>query len=106
MPNVTALTAEGVLFEQAYAVYPESIRGLFAVLCSRYPAMDTQPEKYERVTTPSLADVLRGQGYHTALFHSGRFRYLGMQAAVRGPGFAVLEDAGHIGGGPGSRFRV
>jgi arylsulfatase A-like enzyme len=106
MPNVTALAAEGVLFERAYAVYPESIRGLFAVLCSRYPAMDTEPELYERVATPSLAAVLRGQGYHTALFHSGRFRYLGMQAVVRGRGFQILEDAGQIGGDHQSSFGI
>ena len=104
MPNVTALAAQGVLFERAYAVYPESIRGLFAVLCSRYPGMDTKPEMYERVTTPSLAAVLWGQGYHTALFHSGRFRYLGMEAVVRGRGFQVLEDAGQIGGDRDSSF--
>jgi hypothetical protein len=104
MPNVTALAAEGVLFERAYAVYPESIRGLFAVLCSRYPAMDTEPELYARVSTPSLAAVLRGRGYHTALFHSGRFRYLGMEAVVRGRGFQVLEDAGQIGGDRDSSF--
>jgi phosphoglycerol transferase MdoB-like AlkP superfamily enzyme len=106
MPNVTALAAQGVLFERAYAVSPESIRGLFAVLCSRYPAMDTEPELYERVTTPSLAAVLREQGYHTALFHSGRFRYLGMQAVVRGRGFQVLEDAGQIGGDRDSSFGI
>jgi Sulfatase len=106
MPNVTALAAHGVLFERAYAVYPESIRGLFAVLCSRYPAMDSRPELYERVTTPSLAAVLRGQGYHTALFHSGRFRYLGMQSVVRGRGFQVLEDAGQIGGDRESSFGI
>src|SRR5262245_2557308 len=106
MPNVTALAAHGVLFEHVYAVYPESIRGLFAVLCSRYPAMDTEPELYERVTTRSLAAVLRGQGYHTALFHSGRFRYLGMQAVVRGRGFEVLEDAGQIGGDRASSFGI
>jgi hypothetical protein len=106
MPNVTALAAQGVLFERAYAVYPESIRGLFAVLCSRYPAMDTRPETYERVTTPSVAAVLREHGYHTALFHSGRFRYLGMEAVIRGRGFEVLEDAGQIGGDRDSSFGI
>jgi phosphoglycerol transferase MdoB-like AlkP superfamily enzyme len=106
MPNVTALAAQGVLFERAYAVYPESIRGLFGVLCSRYPAMDTEPELYERVTTPSLAELLRRQGFHTALFHSGRFRYLGMEAVVRGRGFELLEDAGQIGGNRDSSFGI
>jgi phosphoglycerol transferase MdoB-like AlkP superfamily enzyme len=106
MPNVTALAVQGILFDRAYAVYPESIRGLFAVLCSRYPAIDTEPEMYERVTTPSLAAVLRGHGYQTALFHSGRFRYLGMQSVVRGRGFQALEDAGQIGGDRDSSFGI
>jgi hypothetical protein len=106
MPNVTALAAQGILFERAYAVYPESIRGLFSVLCSRYPAMDTEPELYERVTTPSLAVALRKRGYRTALFHSGRFRYLGMQSIVRERGFEILEDAGQIGGDRDSSFGI
>jgi arylsulfatase A-like enzyme len=106
MPNVTALAEQGVLFERAYAVYPESIRGLFAVLCSRFPGMDTRPEQYERVTTQSLAAMLRGRGYHTALFHSGRFRYLCMNAVVRGRGFQILEDAGQIGGDRDSSFGI
>jgi phosphoglycerol transferase MdoB-like AlkP superfamily enzyme len=42
MPNLTKLTGNSLLFENAYAVYPESIKGLFSVLCSRYPAFDTE----------------------------------------------------------------
>jgi arylsulfatase A-like enzyme len=106
MPNLTALAGEGMLFEHAYAVYPESIKGMFAVLCSRYPAVDTRPEQYEPITTPSLAAVLRGRGYRTALFHSGRFRYLGMESIIRNRGFDVLEDAGDIGGDHESSFGI
>src|SRR5262249_60287200 len=104
MPNLTALAGRGLLFENAYAVYPESIKGLFALLCARYPALDTAPELYERIPTPSLAAVLRQRGYRTALFHSGRFRYLGMNAIIRHRGFQVLEDAGAIGGDHDSSF--
>jgi arylsulfatase A-like enzyme len=68
--------------------------------------MDALPELYERVTTPSLAAVVRRRGYRTALFHSGRFRYLGMNAVVRGRGFEVLEDAGQIGGDRDSSFGI
>ena len=46
----------------------------------------------------SIADVLGRRGYRAALFHSGRFGYLGMEAVVRGRGYGVLEDAGDIGG--------
>ena len=94
------------MFENAYAVYPESIKGLFSVLCSRYPAFDSRAEFYERVTTPSIAQVLAKAGYRTALFHSGRFMYLGMESVVGKRGYQTLEDAGDIGGNHNSSFGV
>ena len=106
MPNLTRLAQQAILFENAYAVYPESIKGLFSVLCSRYPAFDTTPEAHARATTPSIATRLAQAGYHTALFHSGRFDYLGMDAIVRHRGFQTLEDAGDIGGNHNSSFGV
>ena len=72
-PNLTALARRSILFERAYAVYPESIKGLFATLCSRYPAFDTPPELYAEVPCVSLPATLASAGYRTALFHSGRF---------------------------------
>jgi len=106
MPNLTKLAATSVIFEDAYSVYPESIKGLFSVLCSRYPAMDTEAESYAQITTPSIAAALRQEGYRTALFHSGRFMYLGMDAVVENRGYEVLEDAGTIGGNRESSFGV
>ncbi len=106
MPNLTDLARSALVFERAYAVYPESIKGLFSVLCARYPAMDTASESYAQVTTPSLAAVLKGAGYRTALFHSGRFMYLGMEAVVANRGYEILEDAGAIGGHFESSFGV
>jgi len=106
MPNLSLLKRSAVTFENAYSVYPESIKGLFSVLCSRYPAMDTDAEEYSRITTPSIAEVLRRNGYHTGLFHSGRFMYLGMESVVENRGYDVLEDAGAIGGNFESSFGV
>lgn len=106
MPNLSELGRAALVFEHAYAVYPESIKGLFSVLSSRYPAMDTPPENYARIATPSLASVLRASAYRTALFHSGRFMYLGMSEVVANRGFEVLQDAGAIGGQTESSFGV
>ena len=106
MPNLTRLAESAVLFENAYAVYPESIKGLFSVLCSRYPAVDTEPEQYASVATPAIAEVLALAGYRTALFHSGRFAYLGMVSIIRNRGYEVLEDAGAISGSFNSSFGV
>ena len=106
MPNLTMLAESSVLFENAYAVYPESIKGLFSVLCSRYPAFDTDAADYSRVRTPAIAEVARAAGYRTALFHSGRFMYLGMRDIINNRGFELKEDAGHIGGNHESSFGV
>jgi glucan phosphoethanolaminetransferase (alkaline phosphatase superfamily) len=105
-PRLRALARDAIVFDRAYAVYPESIKGLFATLCSRYPAFDTPAEIYEGVECASLAAKLQNAGYATALFHSGRFDYLGMRAVIDRRGFGVLEDAGAIGGNVRSSFGV
>jgi Sulfatase len=106
MPNLSVLAKSAIVFDRAYAVYPESIKGLFSILCSRYPALDTNADTYAKAPCRSVAAHLRGRGYHTALFHSGRFGYLGMDAVVRDRGFDVLADAGDIGGRHESSFGV
>jgi len=106
MPTITEMSRSSITFANAYSVYPESVKGLFSVLCSRYPAVDTDAENYASITTPSIAAVLKGAGYRTALFHSGRFMYLGMEGVVANRGYDVLEDAGAIGGNRESSFGV
>lgn len=105
-PNLTALARQAVLFENAYAVYPESIKTLFSVLCAEHPAIDTPTEGYAQIAAPSLAALLADSGYRTALFHSGRFMYLGMEAVVANRGYQTLEDAGAISGARESSFGV
>jgi hypothetical protein len=105
-PAFTALADSSLLFENAYAVYPESVRGMVSFLSSRYPAFDVSNEEHARVAAPSLASELGRAGYSTALFHSGRFIYLGMDTLVRASGFGLMEDAGHIGGNHESSFGV
>jgi arylsulfatase A-like enzyme len=106
MPVLSALSHHSILFENAYAVYPETIKSFFAVHCSFYPALDTQAEAYEHVASPALARQLALQGYQTGLFHSGRFMYLGMESAIRNRGFETMEDAGDIGGNRRSSFGI
>ena len=106
MPHLSALARSGLVFDSAYAVYPESIKGLFSVLCSTYPAFDVSAERSAHAPCPSLASTVHRAGYATGLFHSGRFAYLGMNAIVRGRGFDRVEDAGDIGGRRESSFGV
>ena len=106
MPNLTKLSERAVLVENAYSVYPESIKGLFATLCSRYPLFNESAEMQATMPCASIGEQLRGAGYQTALFHSGRFAYLGMESILQDKGFDVLEDAGAIGGNVHSSFGV
>jgi arylsulfatase A-like enzyme len=105
-PNLSALAQDAVIFDHAYAAYPESIKGLFSVLCSTFPAFDTTAEQYAHVPCDSVAASLRAAGYRTGLFHSGRFSYLGMESVIQHRGFDTLEDAGTIGGHRDSSFGV
>ena len=106
MPTLTALGAEAVQFESAYAVYPESVKGLFALLCSQAPAFDVPVHVHANAPCTPLARVLSQAGYRTGLFHSGRFGYLGMDALLARQGFDTMEDAGAIGGNVESSFGV
>jgi hypothetical protein len=106
MPNLTALARRSLVFDRAYAVYPESVKGLLPVLCSVYPAFGAPAEAYAGFPCPSIARELARGGYRTSLVHSGRFGYLGMRAVVGDRGFEVLEDAGDISGTRDSSFGV
>jgi phosphoglycerol transferase MdoB-like AlkP superfamily enzyme len=106
MPNLTVLSRRAIRFENAYAVYPETIKSFFAVHCSLYPALDTTAQMYEHVPVSALATLLAERGYRTGLFHSGRFGYLGMDSMLKNRGFETLEDAGDIGGEHDSSFGI
>ncbi|WP_177325928.1 sulfatase [Nannocystis exedens] len=99
-PRLSTLARGGVVFESAYTSYPESIKSLYALLCGRPPAPNTGAADYAagRAECEALPELLRGRGYRTGLFHSGRFVYLGMRALVEGRGFEALHDAQTIGG--------
>jgi lipoteichoic acid synthase len=105
-PNLSELSRSAVVFDSAYAVYPESIKGLFSILCSVSPAFGTTAESYAGVSCHSIAAALAEHGYRTGLFHSGRFAYLGMNAIIQNRGYGVLADAGDIGGRHDSSFGI
>jgi len=100
VPRLTRLSENSLVFDAAYSATPESIKGLFSMLCATHPAAETTAADYvaSSVPCPSIAELLKNAGYRTALFHSGRFRYLGMQGIVDGRGFDGAYDAATIGG--------
>lgn len=106
MPHLTSLLSRALVFDSAYATYPESIKGLWSYLCAAYPVASTAADRYTPDQRPATcaAQAFAAQGYATALFHSGRFVYLGMRHIVDSRGFDVLKDAGDIGGDYASSF--
>jgi phosphoglycerol transferase MdoB-like AlkP superfamily enzyme len=106
MPHLSELAGKAIVFDNAYAVYPESIKGLLSVLCSTFPALDTATDVYQGLPCQPLPARLAAAGYRTGLFHSGRFMYLGMESIIRNRGYDTLEDAGDIGGNQKSSFGV
>ena len=87
MPNLTELAAQAIVVENAYTVDAETIKSLVAVQCSIEPAVDTDAERCEHLPGPTLASLLSTAGYRTGLYHSGRFRYLGMTEVLRNRGY-------------------
>ena len=97
-PNLSALAARAAVFDAAYAAYPESIKGLFSMLCGRAPPPGREASDLPRarVACASVAEAFARAGVRTGLFHSGWFAYLGMNAVVRDRGFDALVDAGGV----------
>ena len=59
-PTSRAWPGDAILFEHAYAVYPESIKGLFATLCARPPAFDVDAETHAQVAVRAADAASRG----------------------------------------------
>lgn len=97
-PHLDALARDAVVFRDAYAAYPESIKGLYAVLCARLPPAATVAARLDARQAPcrTAATALTEAGWRSGLFHSGWFAYLGMRGVVTGRGFDTLVDAATI----------
>jgi hypothetical protein len=96
-PNLSAIAKQSLVFDAAYAAYPESIKGLFALLCSRAPAFDVPTDAHASAACAPLPKILASNGYRTALFHSGRLATPAWMI-VGAAGLRHCEDAGAIGG--------
>ncbi len=106
MPFLCELAAAGARCERAWAVYPDSIEGQVALLCGLPPRVDAAPTDYADAARAALPHRLRPLGYRAALFHAGRFRFLGMHDVLAPMGFHVLADAATIGGERESSFGI
>ena len=106
MPFLRELAAIGLDCPQAWAVYPESIEGQVPIFCGLPPRVDAEPSDYRAHAAFALPHRLRPHGYRSALFHAGRFRFLGMHDVLAPMGFDLMADAGGIGGERESSFGI
>ena len=100
------LASRSLVIEGAYSPYPESIRAFFSLGCAQSPAFDVSAEQLAASTCGSLPVQLSKAGYRTALYHSGRFAYLGMTETMALLTFEHSVDAGGISGRVESSFGV
>jgi len=77
-PNLFKLTETGVIFDNYFTTVTQTDRATYSILYSDY-----LPDLYEsprllyktRLTQPSIASMLKREGYHTACFFSGDLNY-------------------------------
>lgn len=94
-PHLTRLLERAVLFDRITTPYPESIKGLFAYLCSQTPLPNADAARHAAKLhrAACLPATLNAAGYATGLFHSGHFAYLGMRDVIAERGFDTTLDA-------------
>lgn len=106
MPTLSALASRSLVIDGTYSPYPESIRAFYSWGCAQSPAFDVSAEQLAESPCGSLPVQLSRAGYRTALYHSGRFAYLGMTETMSLLKFEDSVDAGGISGRVESSFGV
>ena len=106
-PTLSRLARDGILFEHAYAVYPESIKGLFATLCGRPPAFDVDAETHAQIAVRAADAAPRGAAdIARRSFTRAGSRISAWRPCSSSSDFDTLADAGDIGGNRQSSFGV
>jgi arylsulfatase A-like enzyme len=85
-PNIDKLAKESVVFTNAFSVGPMTPHSLPSILTSTYPLDYQGPKKIERPRV-LVSEVLKKQGYTTAVFSANPYLYLGYDK-----GWDFMED--------------
>ncbi|HXU45777.1 MAG TPA: sulfatase, partial [Thermoanaerobaculia bacterium] len=90
-PNLDALAARGLRFDQAYTVAPQTLTAHTSMLTGLYPSEHGVREngRYLAADRPLLPELLAAAGYRTAAFVSG---FPLTRAFGLARGFAVYDD--------------
>jgi len=91
-PNIDAIAAESVRFENAHSVSSHTREAIPALLTGRYP--DEAVDGNYHLGVDSIAQTLSEHGFNTGGFHSNPFV---SRAYGYGRGFDVFDDDLHLG---------
>jgi phosphoglycerol transferase MdoB-like AlkP superfamily enzyme len=94
-PNLNALCAEGLLWDDFYASGDRTDKGIISIL-SGYPAQPkTSIIKFPNKTQslPSIPKTLKNNGYHTSFLYGGDIGFANMESYLTIAGFQhITED--------------
>ncbi|MGB4399298.1 MAG: sulfatase-like hydrolase/transferase [Daejeonella sp.] len=93
-PNMNALSKEGVLFTDLYAVAGRTDKGLIGTL-SAFPSQAIrsimkQNDKQEQL--PSIAQEMGANGYSTSFYYGGESEFFNMKSYILSHGYSKLVD--------------
>ncbi|MBF9000344.1 LTA synthase family protein [Vibrio nitrifigilis] len=93
-PNMDKLIHEGWAFTRMYASGTRSVRGIEAVTTGFSPTPARSVVKLGKSQTNffTIADLLKGRGYHTQFIYGGESHFDNMKSFFLGNGFVDMQD--------------
>lgn len=93
-PNLNKYASQALFFDQMYAHAPSTDRSLVSILGSMYPYLSYKSltQEIPELDHPTLASVLKKQGYRTSFFSSADLRFQRCNQFLANRGFDCVED--------------
>jgi arylsulfatase A-like enzyme len=100
-PQLAREAASALVFDAFYCHVGLTANALASLTLSVYPYMTWREYTVEYPDYPgrSIADVLAGRGYQTALLYAGDLAYTNQREFLRERGFGVMWDMNELAGG-------
>ncbi|WP_298534003.1 sulfatase-like hydrolase/transferase [uncultured Algibacter sp.] len=97
-PNLNAYAEKALLFKNAYAHAPATMKSMVALLGSIYPHVSYKCLTYEKpdFSHPTISSLLKEQGYNTSFFTSADLSYLKGKQFLDHRNFDTIEDFSKI----------
>jgi len=94
MPNLNRYRGQSLAFTNAYSHVAYSTKALFSLLTGRVPefSFNTETYKFRNAPLTTMSSRLKEQGYRTAFFMSGDFKFQAADRFLLNRGFDQLSD--------------